>query len=258
MGEIWKQNCLTPEPTSLTATHVAALIGDGSYRQAHTAGPVSSPVPVSGFLGLCSWWDLLRRAVMGEQVEGGGCRGSQTISRNSTNVTVKSSLCCDYQKHFSESVETSLSLGGRAASPRPPDPYAFWGRREATPGQVGCRWGVGTWTLSGEAVTDSAEDTCILGTEQPLHDFLPIKKEVMGLNESWSRTAPVEAVTKGSNSSPSELSGMLTLPKSPECPHSCTRADPWGLALCSPPQPPHHPFFGHTKHTLLFLLGTLG
>lgn len=30
----------------------------------------------------------------------------------------------------------------------------------------------------------------ILGTEQPLQDFLPIKKEVMGWSESWSKMAP--------------------------------------------------------------------
>lgn len=136
--------------------------------------------------------------------------------------------------------QSPLRLGGRAASPRPPDPYSFWGGREATPGQVGGRWGVGTWAFSGVAVAGSAEDTCVLGTEQPLHDFLPIEKEVMGLSESWSRTAPVVAVTKGSNSSPSELSGMLTLARSPECPPSRTCANPWGLALCTPPQPPHY------------------
>lgn len=88
--------------------------------------------------------------------------------------------------------------------------------------------------------------------------LLPIKKEVMGMSESWSRRASVVAVTEGSNSSPSELSGMLTLPRSPEYPPSCSHADPWGLALCSPPQPAHHPFFGHTKHTLAFFAGLIG
>lgn len=132
-------------------------------------------------------------------------------------------------------LRSPLRLGGRAASPRPPDPYPFWGEREATPGQVGGRWGVGTRAFSGVAVAGSAEDACILGTEQPLHDLLlPIEKEIMGLSESWSRTAPVVAVTKGSNSSPSELSGMLTLPRSLECPPGYTHANPWSLALCSP------------------------
>lgn len=83
--------------------------------------------------------------------------------------------------------------------------------------------------------------------------FFPFKKEVMGLSESWSRTAPVVAVTKGSSSSLSELSGMLTLPRSPERPPSCTRADPWGLALGSPLSLLTIPFSATPSKHCLFL-----
>lgn len=43
---------------------IASLTGDRSYCCKHTAGASPIPHPVSGFLGLCAWWDLLRRPLI--------------------------------------------------------------------------------------------------------------------------------------------------------------------------------------------------